>query len=204
MAVTMRTILATGLTLAVCSLLLRAQNGGRALLQDQPLVITTAEQFARLNQQVAPFVSQARKTWPDVRARFQAGLPEGNTLFVTVNLRDVENRSEIVFVEAIAVDADRIRGVLANDIGLVRGYAKGDRLTVNERSILDWTITKPDGSEEGNVVGSSWIRCRDSNRNRRDQVAEPSFVNPQSSMPRTSERAALRREPPFLNQGRSS
>ena len=33
------------------------------------------------------------------------------------------------------------------------GYKAGDSYTLSERDIVDWVIVRPDGSEEGNVVG---------------------------------------------------
>jgi hypothetical protein len=36
---------------------------------------------------------------------------------------------------------------------VVRGYRLRDQHAVAEAELLDWLITKPDGSEEGNVVG---------------------------------------------------
>lgn len=35
----------------------------------------------------------------------------------------------------------------------LRGFKKGDKLKVEEKDVLDWTISKPDGTEEGNVIG---------------------------------------------------
>ncbi len=35
----------------------------------------------------------------------------------------------------------------------VTGYKEGDEFRISKTELLDWTISKPDGSEEGNVVG---------------------------------------------------
>jgi hypothetical protein len=36
---------------------------------------------------------------------------------------------------------------------VVKGYRLRNRHAVPERDLLDWLITRPDGTEEGNVVG---------------------------------------------------
>jgi len=35
----------------------------------------------------------------------------------------------------------------------VTGYKHGDTYSFPEADLLDWTISKPDGTEEGNFVG---------------------------------------------------
>jgi hypothetical protein len=36
---------------------------------------------------------------------------------------------------------------------IVSGFKLGQTYTFNESDLIDWFISKPDGSEEGNVVG---------------------------------------------------
>ncbi len=47
----------------------------------------------------------------------------------------------------------RIAGRIASDILRVRGFRAGQSYALTERDLLDWTIVRPDGTEEGNVVG---------------------------------------------------
>ena len=44
-------------------------------------------------------------------------------------------------------------GCISSEIGVVDGFKKGQVHRFEEREVIDWVITKPDGSEEGNVVG---------------------------------------------------
>lgn len=46
-----------------------------------------------------------------------------------------------------------VDGRIWNDPRLIPGYKKRDRIRVKEVDLIDWTLSKPDGSEEGNVVG---------------------------------------------------
>jgi hypothetical protein len=59
----------------------------------------------------------------------------------------------MVFLAVDSLARDSIFGRIWNQIGVVRGYRLRDRLAIREAALLDWLITKADGSEEGNVVG---------------------------------------------------
>jgi hypothetical protein len=107
----------------------------------------------QLEQGTAPLVRQARETYPDAKRRFLTGLPPGEVFFVTARLRDERGRFEQVFVHVEHIVGDVIAGSLASDINLVRHYKRGDHFELKEGELVDWLISKPDGSEEGNLVG---------------------------------------------------
>lgn len=121
--------------------------------QDKPGHVHGEEQAQRFLKSVAPYVAQARKTWPSAKKRYLAGLPARHVFFVTTKLVDQDGRFEIVFLEVKKIEHGVISGEIANDLTLVEGYRKGQTVTVPEAEIWDWTISRPDGSEEGNVVG---------------------------------------------------
>lgn len=120
---------------------------------DQPVSVTSDEQKRRLDAAVAPYIAQARATYPQARQRYLAGLPQQESFFVTVELRDAAGHSEMAFLAVDSLTRDSIFGRIWNQITVVRGYRLRDRHAVAESELLDWLITKPDGSEEGNVVG---------------------------------------------------
>ena len=120
---------------------------------DKPVSASTDEQARRLEAAVAPYVAQARATYPQAKARYLAGMPPRESFFVTVKLRDTLGHSEMVFLAVDSLARDSIFGRIWNQINVVRGYRLRDRLGIRESELLDWLITKPDGSEEGNVVG---------------------------------------------------
>ncbi|HEX7336082.1 MAG TPA: hypothetical protein VF252_02645 [Gemmatimonadales bacterium] len=114
--------------------------------------MTEQEQRQRLEAALTPYVAQARATFPNAKARYLRGLPAGQSFFVTIKLRDQAGRSEMVFLAVDSLARD-IFGRIWNQIHVVHGYRLRDRHAVAEHEVLDWLITKPDGSEEGNVVG---------------------------------------------------
>jgi hypothetical protein len=60
---------------------------------------------------------------------------------------------EQVFIRVAHIDGDRITGNIASQIQLVVGFRPGQTHSFVDADLVDWLITKPDGSEEGNVVG---------------------------------------------------
>jgi hypothetical protein len=62
-------------------------------------------------------------------------------------------REEAVFVTVTGIKGDQVTGRIDSDVRGVAGYRAGDSYTLSERDIVDWVIVRPDGSEEGNLVG---------------------------------------------------
>jgi len=106
-----------------------------------------------LDKAIEPSVRQAKATYPAAKQRFYDGLPRGGSFFVTVRLRDSNGRREQVFIAVSRIVDQKITGRISSQIQLIHGYKPGDPITVSENEMLDWLITKPDGSEEGNFVG---------------------------------------------------
>ena len=100
-----------------------------------------------------PYVRQARATYPSAKQRFLAGLPPRHTFFVTARLTDSLNHHEQVFLAVDSIVGERIAGRIASEIAVVRGFRRGDAYAIRDADLVDWLIAKPDGSEEGNVVG---------------------------------------------------
>jgi len=121
--------------------------------QDQPKQAETLDQVAKLDLAIKPYVEKARQTYPEAKRKFLAGLPPKETLFVTTRLHDSEGRIEQVFIAVKEIKDDTIKGVIWSQINTVTGYQLGDSYSMKEKDLLDWTISKPDGTEEGNFVG---------------------------------------------------
>ncbi len=102
---------------------------------------------------IKPYVEKARRTYPEAKKRFLAGLPSRHIFFVTTRLRDSTGRFEQAFIAVKEINDDKISGLIRSDIQLVSGYKYGDSITFPESELIDWTISRPDGSEEGNFVG---------------------------------------------------
>jgi hypothetical protein len=111
-----------------------------------------AEQLARYDKAIAPYVAKARATYPAAKARFLAGLPPDYGFSVRVRLFDSNGLREDAFLNVTKIDGHKITGRLAS-IGLLHSYKTGQTIAINENQIDNWLIQRPDGTEEGNYVG---------------------------------------------------
>ncbi len=105
-----------------------------------------------MERAIAPYSEQARKSYPDAKKRYLAGLPAGHRFSVVTKLQ-ASGHVEAVFITVSGIKGDQITGRIDSDVRGVPGYKPGDTYTLSERDIVDWVIVRPDGSEEGNVVG---------------------------------------------------
>lgn len=120
--------------------------------KDKP-VGAKGDEVRQFEEAIKPYVEQARKTFPDAKARFLKGLPPKHTFFITTRLYDSARRFEQVFIAVKEIKDGKIKGLIWSDLQLVPGYRAGDSYTLPENELIDWTISKPDGTEEGNFVG---------------------------------------------------
>lgn len=121
---------------------------------DKPKSVSASCLLDAMHQAMAPYVAQARASYPGARERFRAGLPRGHTFFVTTRLHDAVGREEQVFIVVDSITNGMVAGRIASPINVVRGFRYGQPYTLPESDLVDWMVSRPDGSEEGNVVGN--------------------------------------------------
>jgi hypothetical protein len=119
---------------------------------DQPFSADTDE-AKKIEEAIKPYIEKARKTYPEAKKRFLAGLPPQHSFLITTRLHDSQGRFEQVFIRVREIKDGIIKGVIASEIEFISGYKEGDSYSFPESELIDWTITKPDGTEEGNFVG---------------------------------------------------
>ena len=119
---------------------------------DKSQPVKSAEQKA-FDDAIKPYIEKARKTYPEAKERFLAGLPPKHFFFVTTRLHDDAGHWEQVFIAVLEIKDGIIKGLIASDIEMVSGYKAGDKYSLPESELIDWTVSKPDGTEEGNFVG---------------------------------------------------
>lgn len=119
--------------------------------KDKPFQ-TRGNETEKLEAAIKPLIEQARKSLAHTKERYEKGLPRGHVLMVTTRLHGQDGSFEQVFVKVDSWHEHSIDGTLASDVKL-RSHKIGEKLTVKEEDVIDWTILNPDGSEEGNVIG---------------------------------------------------
>lgn len=117
---------------------------------DRPALQSSKQKFERA---IAPYVAKAKAGYPGAKQRFLKGLPKGESFFLTILLNDTNGTEEQIFVAVKGIEGDQVSGRVWSKIMAVKGYRFGDPITFAESRMLDWLITKPDGTEEGNFVG---------------------------------------------------
>ena len=122
------------------------------LAPNAPVDKPVSADATKMDRAIAPYVEQARKSWPGARKRYLAGLPKGEILFITVQLHEGE-KMEQCFLRVLKIDKGQIVGTIATELISLKKLHNGDPVTVKEAELVDWMIARPDGSEEGNVVG---------------------------------------------------
>jgi hypothetical protein len=120
---------------------------------DQPVYAYSDSAQARFFALMEPHSAQARATYPGAKARFVKGLPAGQSFFAVTRLRDPDGRWEQVFIAVDRIEDGRITGRIWNPLTVVRSFRRGAVHTFREAELVDWMITRPDGTEEGNFVG---------------------------------------------------
>jgi len=120
--------------------------------QDTPIRVHE-ENVNKMDALLEPCKIKALASYPNIQRRFEDGLPSGNTLFVTIRLRDARGYREQIFLAVDRMDGETVVGRISTDIRLVQGYRRGQMLVVPQSAVIDWTISRPDGTEEGNFRG---------------------------------------------------
>jgi uncharacterized protein YegJ (DUF2314 family) len=111
-------------------------------------------QVKKYEDAIAPYVKQARETLPEAKKKYLAGLLAKQVFYVTIKLYDAAKKNyEQAFVRVDEWKGETIYGTVDSELSMIRNHSQGEKLTCNESEILDWTISKPDGTEEGNFVG---------------------------------------------------
>lgn len=125
---------------------------------DNP-IRTEGDSAIAYNKAIAPYVAKARKTYPAAKKRFLAGLPPGWRFCVSYRLLQNapaahEKRFEDVIVDVDSIKDGTVHGRIANKLGIVTNYHYDQAITFPESDVMNWLFVRPDGSEEGNILGN--------------------------------------------------
>jgi hypothetical protein len=118
--------------------------------KDKPAPIPS---MVRFDKAIAPYVAKAKASYPQAKQRYLAGLPPGQSFFMTARLSDPDGRIEQVFIAVQSIKDGTVNGRIWSEVLQVKGYRRGEAYSFREADMIDWLISKPDGSEEGNLVG---------------------------------------------------
>ncbi|GAA4003307.1 hypothetical protein GCM10022408_13570 [Hymenobacter fastidiosus] len=115
--------------------------------------VDAAQSMQLFDQLIAAPVREARRTLPQAQQRYQAGLQPGETFYLTTRLVDPDGTFEQVFVRVQQWEGAYVQGTIANALETVKSYAAGQEIEFTTNAVLDWTLVRANGAEEGNFVG---------------------------------------------------
>jgi len=150
----MKRLFLTCLLLIACAVLGQSQQPKPSPTPppDRPSEVT-ADEIKQFEESLKPYIEKARQTYPDAKKRYLAGLPKGQWFSLTTKIYDEQGRFESVFIAVREIKDGVVKGVIASEMNLVTKYKLGEAYSFAEKDLLDWTISHPDGTEEGNFVG---------------------------------------------------
>ena len=155
----MKSTLAFLLLLLVGTALLSAQQ---VSAQDgaAPVVLTTAmapaglrAALARARTALADPLREALRTLPVVKKRFQAGLPEGDQLLLSVRVMATDTSFRQVSARVLGWRGTSIQALLLPSPADGAAPAEPLPVSFSEMAVVDWTLLRASGREEGNYVG---------------------------------------------------
>jgi uncharacterized protein YegJ (DUF2314 family) len=97
--------------------------------------------------------ARARKRALLLKPRYTSAPPLSETLQVKAPFKTSDGGTEWMWVEVVRWQGATIHGVLRNDPFDVPSLKSGSRVDVEESTIFDYILTRPDGSREGNETG---------------------------------------------------
>jgi hypothetical protein len=145
----MRTLLA--LVILLCAGLATAKDPFVA--PNAPKDTPTREDPATFDAAIAPYVAKARASYPSAKKRYLEGLQPKHSFFVTARLHDDAGNFELTFIAVDRIRDGKVFGRIWTDLKLFPDLKQGHAYSLPEAELIDWLITNPDGSEQGNFVG---------------------------------------------------
>ncbi|GAA4358967.1 hypothetical protein GCM10023185_25120 [Hymenobacter saemangeumensis] len=125
-----------------------AQPARPVVLTEPPGTEAGRRALATADAEIADAVREARRTLPQARKRFQAGLPAGAECQLLVRVVAGDTLFRPTPVRVIGWRDGKVQALLPL-------ATASDKIPVSfpESAVLDWTILRSDGREEGNFVG---------------------------------------------------
>jgi uncharacterized protein YegJ (DUF2314 family) len=116
------------------------------------------EEMAADDPLVAAVSRRARAEALAMKARYREHPPLKEQLLIKAPFRmnkDGRTGNEWMWVEVVSWQGKTIHGVLQNDPAHVAGLHPGARVDVDEDSVFDYQLTKPDGTKVGNETAKA-------------------------------------------------
>ena len=109
--------------------------------------------LARYETALADPMREALRTLPQAKKRFLAGLPEGDQFLLSVRVIATDTSFRRVSARVLGWHGTTVQALLLPDTAGAAGPAEPMPVSFSETAVLDWTLLRASGREEGNYVG---------------------------------------------------
>jgi uncharacterized protein YegJ (DUF2314 family) len=110
--------------------------------------------YVKHDEQVKAASARARGRLPELRRAFEAGLRPGEYLLLKAPFARPDQGNEWMWVEVVAWQGKRIRGLLRNEPFEIPSLHAGQVVWIDPDDVFDYILHNPDGREEGNETGA--------------------------------------------------
>ena len=127
-----------------------------------PVVLTAATAPAgvrpaltRDETALADPVREALRTLPQAKKRFLAGLPTGDQFLLSVRVIASDTSFRQVSARVLGWHGNTVQALLLPDVASIATATPAEPVPVSfpENAVVDWTMLRASGREEGNYVG---------------------------------------------------
>lgn len=125
-----------------------------------PMVLTAATApagvrpaLARHETALADPVREALRTLPQAKKRFLAGLPQGDQFLLTVRVVATDTSFRQASARVLGWRGGTVQALLLPEAADAAGAAEPLPVSFPETAVMDWTLLRASGREEGNYVG---------------------------------------------------
>jgi uncharacterized protein YegJ (DUF2314 family) len=109
---------------------------------------------ARHDKELLAASERARRKALALKPRYAKTPPLNERLSVKAPFKTKDGGNEWMWVEVVRWEGSTIKGILQNDPYEVPNLKAGARVDVDEKTIFDYILSKPDGTQEGNETGA--------------------------------------------------
>ncbi len=96
---------------------------------------------------------EAQRTLPQAKKRFQAGLPQGDQFLLSVRVAASDTSFRQVSARVLGWHGTMVQALLLPEEASSVGAAEPLPVSFPETAVVDWTLLRASGREEGNYVG---------------------------------------------------
>lgn len=98
-------------------------------------------------------VREALRTLPQAKKRFLAGLPAGDQFLLSVRVAATDTSFRPASARVLGWHGSTVQALLLPDAGDAASPAQPTPVSFPETAVVDWTLLRASGREEGNYVG---------------------------------------------------